>query len=45
LPRWRPGGPLYQIDDEQVSENGYDRKSAVSVVLDNCEELLKYIAD
>ena len=40
-----PGGPLYQVDHEQVSENGYDRKTAVSVVLNNYEELLKYLAE
>src|SRR5918996_1188225 len=28
-----PGGPLYQIDHEQVFDDGYDRSKAVSVVL------------
>jgi len=37
-----PGGPLYQIDHEQVYDDGYDRKKAVSIVLKNYEELLEY---
>ena len=36
------GGPLYQIDHEKVSENGYDRNAAVSIVLTSYRELLNY---
>jgi hypothetical protein len=38
-----PGGPLYQIDHERVSDAGYDRNDAVSIVLACYEDLLKHI--
>ena len=38
-----PGGPLYQIDHERVSDAGYDRNDAVSIVLGCYEDLLNYI--
>ena len=40
-----PGGPLYQIDHEQVFDDGYDRSKAVSLVLASYSELPKYRSD
>jgi hypothetical protein len=35
-------GPIYRIDHEAVSDDGYDRDEAVTRVLDSYESLLKY---
>lgn len=37
-----PDGPLYQIDHEQVLEDGYDRADAVHVVLASYSELVRF---
>jgi hypothetical protein len=37
------GGPLYRIDHEAVSSEGYDRASAVEVVLRDYREILTYL--
>jgi hypothetical protein len=38
-------GPLYVADHERVGPEGYDRDEAISVVLQNYEELLHYLPD
>jgi hypothetical protein len=35
-------GPVYRIDHEAVSQNGYDQDRAVTRVLDSYELLVKY---
>ena len=40
-----PGGPLYQIDHEQVFDDGYERSTAVNVVLASYAELVNYRSD
>ena len=35
-------GPLYKIDHERVSEEGYSRDDAVSIMLDNYSYLVKF---
>lgn len=37
------GGPLYRIYHDSVSEHGYDRSTAVAVVLEDYRELLQYL--
>ncbi|MDH3997654.1 MAG: hypothetical protein OET90_02340 [Desulfuromonadales bacterium] len=38
-----PNGPLYKIDHERVSPDGYNRDEAVETMLEHYEDLLKYI--
>jgi hypothetical protein len=40
-----PAGPLYQVDHEQVFEDGYEKDEAISIVLTNYEDLVKHVVD
>lgn len=37
------GGPLYQVYHDAVSHTPYDPKEAISIVLQNYEELLQFV--
>lgn len=37
------GGPLYRIYHDAVSAEGYDRSTAVAIVLDDYRDLLRYL--
>jgi len=39
-----PGGPLYRIYHDAISERGYKREEAVALVLNNYEHLVKHRA-
>jgi hypothetical protein len=36
-------GPLYLVDHERVGPEGYDKKEAISIMLNHYEDLLKFL--